>query len=445
MRIMTSALLFLLCAVYAHAAPRPHIVVFLADDLSWIDCSIYGQKHIRTPNMERLAADGMTFTHAFVASPSCAPSRGAMLTGLTPARNGAMFNHTVPDKQFKRWPAYFKDLGYEVVAIGKVAHYATVRQYGFDHISHFNYHQDDCIEVAAKWLEQRNSEKPLCLLVGTNWPHVPWPEKSDYRRDLPLPATMVDTPETREHYARYAQAVTFADRDLGLIFDAARNRLGQDVLFLFSADHGSQLPFGKWNCYDLGIRSPLVVAWKDKVRAGSRSDAMVSWIDFLPTLLEAAGDKAPGNIDGRSFLPVLLGQKTEHRDRIFTTHSGDGKMNEYPIRSVRTRDWKYIRNLAPDTEHHTHIDKGNDGKAYWTSWELKAQTDAVAAAVVQRYHRRPAEELYDLTADPHEQKNLAADPSQAQRLAQLRAELDASMKAEGDLGLETEAARKPKP
>jgi len=452
--ILTSSCV--LCDDSPAAEPvRPNIVIFLADDLSWGDCSIYNaQSGIRTPNMERLAKEGMTFTHAFVASPSCAPSRGALLTGLNPARNGAMFNHTVPDKPHQRWPAWFQELGYEVVAIGKVAHYATVRQYGFDHVSHFNYHQDDCIDAAIAWLEKRTLRKPLCLFVGSNWPHVPWPEKTDYAPvAVALPPTQVDTPETRGWRARYAQAVGYADRDLGLVCDSARQHLGRDTLFLFSSDNGSQFPFGKWNCYDDGVRMPLVAVWPGKIAPGSRTGAMVSWVDFLPTCLEAVGTTPPpcgtkpGQISGRSFLGVLRGEKTEHRDRIFTTHSGDGTMNEFPIRSVRSRDWKYIRNLAPDTEHHTHIDQaqGEDGKGYWASWPRKAVTDSAAAAIVQRYHTRPAEELYDLKADPYEQRNLATDPAQVPRLIQFRAELNAWMKAEGDEGLATENARRPKP
>ncbi|MBI5383261.1 MAG: sulfatase [Verrucomicrobia bacterium] len=454
--LLLSVLLCALCGSGSTAEPaRPNIVIFLADDLSWEDCSIYNpQSGIRTPNMERVAKEGLTFTHAFVASPSCAPSRGALLTGLNPARNGAMFNHTVPDKQHRRWPAWFQELGYEVVAIGKVAHYATVRQYGFDHVSHFNYHQDDCIDAAIAWLEKRTSRKPLCLFVGSNWPHVPWPEKTDYAPDaVALPPTQVATPETRLWRTRYAAAVGHADRDLGLIYDAARRHLGRDTLFLFSSDNGSQFPFGKWNCYDAGVRTPLVAVWPGKIAPGARTGAMVSWVDFLPTCLEAAGatpppsGAQPGRISGRSFFGVLRGEKTEHRDRIFTTHSGDGKMNEYPIRSVRSRDWQYLRNLAPDAAHHTHIDKAQDadGKGYWPSWERQAASDPVAAAIVKRYHTRPAEELYDLTADPHEQRNLAPDPAQAQRLAQFRAELEAWMKTEDDAGLATENTHRPKP
>ncbi len=429
-------------------ADRPDVVVFLADDLGWADCPVYGGKDVRAPNMARLAAAGMTFTHAFVASPSCAPSRAALLTGLDPMRNGAMLNHSRPRADVRKWPAYFRDLGYEVAAIGKVAHYAQVRDYGFDHVGHFNYHQDDCVEAAVGWLEGREPGKPLCLLVGTNWPHVPWPEATAYDpAALTLPPTLVDTPATRRAFARYSAAVASADRDLGLIYDAAREHLGDGTLFLFTGDHGSQFPFGKWNGYDAGIRTPLLVAWPGRVKPGTTSDALVSWIDILPTCLEAAGGSPPaaglkpGEISGRSFLPVLRREKAAHRDRVFATHSGDGDMNRYPLRAVRTGDWKYIRNLDPTSEHHTHVDRGaagSDGRDYWDSWVEKAKTDPTAAAAIRRYHARAAEELYDLTADPYERKNLAADPAHAATLAKLRADLDGWMKGQGDEGLETE-------
>lgn len=438
-RTLLAAAALTLPATQGFAADRPHVVLFLADDLGWADCSVHGAKDTRTPNMARLAADGMTFTHAFVASPSCAPSRAALLTGLVPMRNGAMLNHARPRADVKKWPAYFQELGYEVAAVGKVAHYAQVTGYGFDHASHFNYHQDECVAEAVQWLGARKSDRPLCLIVGTNWPHVPWPKDAD-AGSVTLPPTLVDTPETRTARARYAAAVANADRDLGLVYDAARKHLGDGALFLFTSDHGSQFPFGKWNCYDAGIRTPLVVAWPGKVKPGATADAMVSWIDLLPTCLEAAGGKAPAGISGRSFLPVLRGEKATHRDRVFATHSGDGNFNVYPIRAARARDWKYIRNLDPDAEHHTHVNKAaaGDGRDYWDSWAEKAKTDPAAAAVVRRYHTRPAEELYDLRADPWELKNLAADPAHAETRNKLRADLDAWMAEQGDEGLKTE-------
>ena len=422
---------------------RPHVVVFLADDLGWADVSVYGGEGVKTPNMARLAARGMTFTHAFVASPSCAPSRAALLTGLYPMRNGAMLNHSRPRADVKAWPAYFRALGYRVAAIGKVAHYGHVKGLGFDHASHFNYHQDDCVEAAVKWLGARPADEPLCLLVGTNWPHVPWPTAGGPDPGLlRLPPALVDTPETRAARSRYLAAVANADRDLGLIYAAALRHLGEDVLFVFTADHGAQFPFGKWNCYDAGVRTPLLVAWPGRVAPGSRSDALVSWVDLLPTCLAAVGGAPPADLSGTSFLPVLTGAVAAHRDRVFVTHSGDGDMNRYPIRAVRDRRWTYVRNLDPAGTFHSHVDKGPnpaaDGRDYWDSWVRAAKADPAAAAVVRRYHTRPAEELYDAAADPWALHNLAADPAHADTRKAQRGHLDRWMRDQGDEGLKTE-------
>jgi N-sulfoglucosamine sulfohydrolase len=443
---MTRAVVPLVIIVGGFVAPAPaappNIVVFLADDLGWGDCSINAKTDIPTPNMARLAADGKTFSRAFVASPSCAPSRAALLTGLDPMRNGAMLNHSRPRADVKKWPAYFRDLGYEVAAIGKVAHYAQVTEYGFDHASHFKYHEDACVDAAIDWLAKRQSTKPLCLLVGTNWPHVPWP-KMGVDGPVTLSPKWVDTTATRTARGKYLAAVANADRDLGKVYDAAKQRLGADTLFTFTSDHGSQFPFGKWNLYDTGVRTPLVVAWPGHVQPNTTTDAMVSWIDLLPTLVAAAGGRPPADLSGRSFLPVLTGETADHRDKVFLTHSADGKMNQYPIRAVRTAGWKYIRNLDPSGQHHTHVDKGNagtDGRDYWDSWAEAAKTDPKAAAVIKRYHTRPAEELYDLAADPGELTNVVADAGRGDMLKALRADLDAWMAAQGDRGLETEGA-----
>jgi N-sulfoglucosamine sulfohydrolase len=288
----------------------------------------------------------------------------------------------------------------------------------------------------VKFLQTRDRTKPLCLFVGSNWPHVPWPEENlGYDPNpLPLPAGSIDTPATRVWRARYAAAVTKADDDLGLIIDAAQTTLGERTLFLMSADHGAQWPFAKWNCYEAGVLVPLIVAWPGVVQPGSRTAAMVSWVDFLPTLLEAAGGKAPPDLDGVSFLPVLRGSTSTHRDRIFTTHSGDGRWNIYPIRSLRLGDWKYIRNVHPEFAYTTHIDlPGNLGqRAYFSTWEAAGQKLPAAAAIVQRYHARPAEELYDLARDPHEQHNLASDSTHAARLTSMRHAMLEWIREQGD-------------
>jgi arylsulfatase A-like enzyme len=427
------------CLVAARSfAAAPDIVIFLADDLGRLDCAPYGAKDIRTPHMQRLAEEGMTFERAYVASPSCAPSRAALLTGLMPARNGAEPNHAKPRKELKKWPAHFQKLSYEVVAFGKVAHYKHTADYGFDHFAHDTFHDHAGIGETVAFLQARPREgaKPLCLFVGSNWPHVPWPEQSDYdRAALRLPAGSVDAPATRAWRAKYAAAVTKADDDLGSVLAAVRAHLPADTLFLFSSDHGAQWPFGKWNLYESGIAVPLIVLWPGVVKPNTRTAAMVQWTDFLPTCLAAAGAAPPEGLDGRSFLPVLRGETTTHQDRIFTTHSGDNDMNVFPMRAVCDGRWKYIHNLHPEFEYHTHIDldKGRLAQRdFFASWQEAAKSDAAARSVVQRYHQRPAEELYDLEADPHEQRNLIGQPDQAKRTVALRQQLNEWIKAQGD-------------
>lgn len=440
LRLAFLTVLGVAASVVARAADsaKPNLVIFLSDDHSRLDSSVYGSKEIKTPNMQRLANAGLVFDRAFVASPSCAPSRGAMLTGLMPARNGAEPNHSKPRAEIKKLPAYLKELGYEVVSFGKVSHYQHTGDYGFDYFAHDKFHEDVAVGEGIKWLRARQSSKPLCIFFGTNWPHVPWPETGEgYEASkVTVPITHVDTPRTREARAKYYAAIGRMDADLGAAYDAAREVLGQNTFFLHTSDHGAQWPFGKWNCYDAGIRTPMIAAWPGKIAAGTRTDAMVSWIDILPTLVELGGGTAPTGIDGRSFAGVLRDPKKAHRDRIFTTHSGDNRMNVYPTRSLRTSDWKYIRNLHPEYYYTTHVDlvQGNDRSGYFDSWAEKAKTDPAAAAIVKRYHERPAEELYDLRADPLELKNLAADPKQAARLKEMRAEVDAWMKENKDEG-----------
>ncbi len=425
-------------AVPAAGNEHPDIVVFLTDDLGCLDVAPYGGRAIRTPHVQRLADAGLTFDRACVASPSCAPSRAALLTGLMPARNGAEANHSRPRRDLKKWPVWFQELGYEVVAFGKVSHYRHTADYGFDHFAHDTFHDHAAIPAAIEFLKQRDPAraKPLCLLVGSNWPHVPWPEADpgDVPAAMSLPAGSVDTPATREWRARYASAVTKADDELGLVYDMALASLGPRTLFVFSSDHGAQWPFAKWNCYEAGVRVPLIVAWPDVVRPGMRTSAMVSWVDLLPTLVEAAGGTPPDAIDGRSFLQVLRGEKIGHRAQLFTTHSGDGNWNIYPARSVRNERWKFILNLHPEFAFTTHIDlPGNLGqRAYFSTWEAAAERDPAAAQIVRRYHARAAEELYDLTVDPHEQENLAGDPQHAAVLQHLRAELKQWMQAQED-------------
>jgi arylsulfatase A-like enzyme len=358
-----------------------------------------------------------------------------MLTGLMPARNGAEPNHSEPRRDIKKLPAYLQELGYEVVAFGKVGHYAQTADYGFDHFEHINYHEDIAIPAALEWLRNRKSDKPLCLFVGSNWPHVPWPlTKEGHEPDaLSIPPNHADTLITRRVRARYYAAISRMDADLGQVYYAATEKFGTNLFFLHFADQGAQWPFGKWCLYDDGLRTPMIAVWPGKIAPGTRTSAMVSLVDVLPTLVDVAGGKPPQNLDGMSFGKVLLGQTNELRPCIFATHSGDGSINVYPSRCVRDSRWKYILNLHPEFKFTTHITEvPAEDNGYWKTWLQRGQNDPSIADKVKRYQERPAEELYDLANDPWEQHNLATSPEAAATLKKMRGMLDDWMTQQGD-------------
>lgn len=419
---------------YAKEDRLPDIVVYLADDLSAADLPIYGGTSISTPAIDKLAADGLTFSRAFVASPACAPSRAALLTGLMPARNGAEENHTYPRKGTLRLPRILNRLGYQTAAFGKVAHSKSAKDYGFDIVDL----KKDIPElrVAVKtFLEKRKDTRPLALFVGTSNPHVPWPRESSVDpHAISLPPKLLDTPQTRVQRSRYLQEVKDLDAYLGELRELADQHLAEDKLFVFSSDHGAQFPFGKWTLYDEGTRVPLIVARSGKIKAGTRTDAMVSWIDIFPTLIDISGGAVPKNLDGRSFASVLRGKADSHRKRIFATHSGDRMMNVYLSRSVRTDRYKLIWNPHPEFAFTTHIDlllRETSGD-YFKQWTELAKTDKHAAKVVASHHGRPEYELFDLSNDPHEQRNLAGRPGLEEVRRDLLGELKAWMKQQND-------------
>ncbi|EMI57075.1 sulfatase family protein [Rhodopirellula sallentina] len=421
-------------------AEQPNIVVYLSDDHSQFDSSLYGNDNIPTPQMEALAADGMTFTHAFVASPSCAPSRAAMLTGLMPARNGAEANHTFPKPGTHCLIQDLQAAGYEVVSFGKVAHGSPkqVERYGFDFVGNGK-PIDQVRTQVLQFLKQREradrTDKPLCLFVGTTNPHVAWESPATFDpAKVEFPPHHLNTPDTRSHRAAYYQEIKELDAFLGELRGIADKQLGDDTLFIHTSDHGSQWPFGKWTLYDYGIRVPFIAAWNGKIAAGSKSEAMISWVDLLPTLLDIGGAKTSEELDGRSFAGVLRGETEQHRDVIFTTNTGDGIKNIFPIRSIRTRQWKLIHNLHPEFAftNHTDLDRKPMAGAYWTEWAELAKTDDRAKEIVDRYYQRPEWELFDVSQDEWEQTNLIDEPAQSERIAEMKEQLAAWMESQGD-------------
>lgn len=428
-------------------AARPNIVIFIGDDLCIVDIGPYGNKVVRTPNLDKLAGESLLFTHAFAGSPTCGPSRSTLFTGLLPFRHGAHGNHSAVRENTRSLVQYLQPLGYKVAIAGKL-HVGPEEVFAFERVSHTNVpepgfeekpglHYDLDMGPVDTWLSKQQGNGPFLLIVADHSPHVVWPEKSEYDPEaIDIPAIHIDTEETRRARARYYQDITKMDDNVGkLLRSLDEHALSDNTMLMFTADQGPQWPFAKWSLYDDGIRVPMLIRWPGQVKAGGHTGALISHADVLPTLVEIAGGQAPTGIDGQSFLDVITSETDKHRDVVFATHTGDGMMNRSPARMLRTMQYKYILNLAPEVVYHTHMDKATDhdgGREYWSSWIEKAKTDKHAATVLQRYHHHPAEELYDVENDHDELNNLADDPAYKTVIADFRKQMAAWRKAQAD-------------
>jgi N-sulfoglucosamine sulfohydrolase len=426
---------------------RPDIVLFIADDMSREDVGIYGSPDARTPNIDKLAREGTRFSNAFASSPTCSPSRSSILTGDYPARHGAHANHSAVRDGITTLPAYLQKLGYRVVIAGKT-------DFGERSNFPFEYMPSSVIRplegkgalwsqldtgAVDKLLATRDKHKPLALIVASFASHVPWPDNQGYDAGkLTVPPYLLDTPETRQARTMYLTKVTQADTELGAVrASIAKYGMAKNTLLMFTADQGAQFPFAKWNLYDAGIATPLIAVWSGHVPANRTTPAMVSLVDMLPTMQDAAGGTPAKDIDGQSFLPALLGKTDNGHAEIYAAHSGvldtGPKANIAPMRAIRTSQYKLIVNFRPDINYENAISTGGGReKTFWQSWVKLAETDPRARAAVEHFHHREPVELYDIRKDPYELHNLAGDPAYKAAVAGLRAKLEKWMVAQGE-------------
>jgi N-sulfoglucosamine sulfohydrolase len=434
-------------ALAADATPnaaRPNFLIILADDATCSDLPLYGGRNVRTPRIDRLASQGMIFTHAYVSMSMCLPCRTEMYTGLYPIESGACWNHSGARAGTKSIVHYLGDLGYRVGIAGKV-HVVPRDSFPFEMVDGF---ERDCVSPTAKHecsgirrFMGRHAGEPFCLVVGLVVPHVVWtvgdPSHFDQAK-LQLPPYFVDTPQTRTDYARYLAEIEVLDQQVGDVLETLDETGQADrTMVIFTSEQGAQIPGCKWTNWEQGVHTGFMVRWPGRIQPGTRTDALIQYADVLPTLLDAAGgDPASMGLDGTSFLPVLFGEKTEHRQYVYSMHNNVPEGPPYPIRSVRDRHFRYLRNLTPEA---TYIEKHVMGVAehnpYWATWMFATGSDPHAYAMVHRYMHRPAEELYRTSDDRFELENLAGDPQYAEVKARLAGELDRWMQKQGDPGV----------
>lgn len=444
---ITIVLIILLHSIAAslYAQQKPNIVIFLADDLNQQDIGAYGNRDVKTPHMDQLAAEGMRFTNAYAASSMCTPSRSAMFTGLYPFKNGAQMNHFTVRAGIKSLPHYLRQQGYRVVISGKI-HMAPLNNFPFEHIGkEFGQYSPienrlDRKKETVQMIEShffKHPEQPICLVVAPWVPHVPWFPNRDFNpSQLNLPDYLANTKETRQAVAAYYQSIGEADKMLGEVMQAL-DRSGQtpNTMFMFLADQGAQFPGAKWTVYDQGIRVPLLVRWPGKTRKGAVSGALVSLVDLTPTLIDIAGGAEIKELDGHSFKNVLLGKATTHNPFVFAETSMEPHFwyNYTPSRSVITADgFHYIKNYHPGLRFITHIDKVEQNEFYFDSWVEKAATDPKAKFLLNRYSYRPPEELFNLSKDRESFKNLATNPVYENKRKELSALLQKELQRQGE-------------
>ena len=393
-----------------HSKTQTNFLIYLADDQYKDSVGCYGADPGHSHNIDKLAEQGMRFTRCFVQSSICTPNRGTLLTGMYPLKHGAHANHSGFYDGVKSLPNYMQEIGYRACIVGKDGIQKPSDLYewefrikksdehvpGADEPKHDRHRKTRFDEVEA--FLNSDSSRPFCIFHAASLPHSP---------------ALNEIPNGLKGYNA---ANWYMDYELGRYMELLEKyNLENNTVVIYANDNEAQLSRTKNTLYDTGLNVPFIVSWPGHIKAGSVSDAMVGFIDIMPTFMDIAGHQAPAVMDGKSMKDVWQGNTDRHHDEIYASYTGvnvgGGRLETpYPIRSIRTDKYKFIRYLNHMVPHPKF------GKLF------------------------PAEELFDLERDPKEQHNLAANPDYQQIKKELSAKVDAWMQRIGDKGIESELA-----
>lgn len=445
--------------------PPRHIVLIIADDHGQ-DTGAYGNRAIRTPHLDALAAEGTIFPNAFATTASCSPSRSVILTGLHNHRTAQYglehaVHHFNSYADLKGLPVLLSEAGYRTARIGKY-HVAPESVYRFDEaLPGPERNPVQMAENVAAFVEA-NRARPFFLYFATSDPHrsgdpsVAGSERSSAERvgvpdafgnrpggypgvreetyrpeETIVPAWLPDTPSTRAELAEYYQSISRVDQGVGRLVDVLKKAgVYEHTLIVYMSDHGAAFAGAKTTVYEPGLRAPLIVRHPGAVKRGIRTNALVSWVDITPTVAEFAGASAPRygrrielaeirdqipaehGFHGRSFLSVLEQEDPSGWDEVYASHSLHEITMYYPMRAVRDRRYKLIWNLAHGVPFPFAADLWRSST--WQGVYGQQGLDArYGLRTVREYLHRPEFELYDMQADPLESRNLAASPRHA--------------------------------
>ncbi|MCB0851547.1 MAG: sulfatase [Bacteroidetes bacterium] len=422
---------------------RPNIVWLVAEDLSPY-IPPFGDSTVATPNLSRLAAEGVRYTHVFSPSGVCAPSRAAIATGMYPSHIGAHHMRTGGN------PQYFPEgmIPYEAVPPAEVKmHSEYLRRAGYYCTN--NAKEDyqfrkpvtawDESSNQAHW-RNREEGQPFFAIFNFGITHESqiWARANDSLwidpdKEVPIPPYLPDNEIGRQDVRRMYSNIAIMDAQVGKILDQLEeDGLMDSTIIFWYSDHGGPLPRMKRLVYDSGLRLPMIIRFPGQEHAGEKDDQLVSFIDFKPTILSLAGIQPPDYVDGRAF----LGEYITKPERKYIHAAADRFDAKYDmIRAVRDHRFKYLRNFHPERGYYLPVSYREQMPVMQ---ELLRMRDAGELNEIQAQWFRdskPEEELFDTENDPHELKNLAEDPQYAEKLAELRAECDRWMKEIDDKGL----------
>jgi len=429
-------------------AAQPNILWLVAEDMSPYLAS-YGDPTVETPNLDRLAREGVRYTNVYSVSGVCAPSRFALATGTYPTSGGAQ--HMRTDSGVERM-ASIGLIGYEAVPAPGVRMMSEVlRRHGYYTTNRAKQDYQFAAPVTA-WDESsgrahwrnRPAGAPFFSVFNFNvthesrvWAKADDPLRLDPAADVPIPPYLPDTEAVRRDVLRVYSNVVELDEQIGLVLDELEaDGLLDSTIVVFYADHGGPLPRQKRLLYDSGLHVPLIIRFPGAQHAGTVDGQLVSFVDFAPTTLSLAGIEPPAYLEGQAFLGAFRAPAPRRY-----VHAAADRFDEVydAVRAVRDQQFKYLRNLAPELGYYV---PNAYREQMATMQELLRLRDAGELDEIQQQWFRPSrpeEELFDTDADPHELTSLAGDPAYADKLAELRTELDRWMAATGDPGWAPEA------
>lgn len=431
---------------------RPNILMMMADDLNYnsIGCFSCPVDDI-TPNLDKLAREGMCFDNAHVTIAVCQPSRECLLTGLYPHKNGAPGFMPISD-DIPTLTETLKENGYYNGIIGKLKHAVPMDKFAWDYASRMMEAESqygrspELYRKRSKEFFQKAKEenKPFFLMANTHDPHRPFAGSDDevdkfygYHiyadkfyspEEAWVPPFLPDLPEVRKELAQYYSSVHRADKSMGAVLESLEEEgLRENTLIIFMSDNGMAFPFAKANCYLNSTKTPLIASWPGHIKEGTRNTTdMISGVDFAPTILEACSFEGKMKTDGRSYLPLLEGKKDEGRnDYVYTEFNLTSAFNAFPMRCIQNRKYGYIYNAWSDGEK--EFKNESQTGLTWKAMVKAGENDSSISERCTFFQKRVREEFYDFEKDPDALNNLIDNPEYKDEIEKMRKLLHCEM------------------